>query len=328
MNAVVRTDALTKDFSVGFWRRRPRRALDGLSFEITRGEVFGLLGPNGAGKTTTLKLLMRLLWPTAGRMEIFGKPVGDPAARARIGFLPEQPIFYDHLSATELVGYFAGLSGVPARDTSARVEAVLDRVRIAAADRRRPLRQFSKGMLQRVGLAQALVHDPEFVILDEPMSGLDPLGRREIRELILALRDEGRTVLFSSHILTDAEALCSRVAILAGGRLVACGALADLTNTGADGWEIIAADVPPAAADAWRAELRRVTEIAPGRYRLEVASTMRPEPVIATLTEQGASLISVNPLRTTLEDVFVASVARTQPQPPPPPPLPPPRMAS
>jgi ABC-2 type transport system ATP-binding protein len=229
MTDIVRTERLTKDFLTGFWRPRPKRALSELSFSVPQGEVFGLLGPNGAGKTTTLKLLMDLLRPTSGSAELFGKSVRDPEARRRVGFVPEQPYFYDHLSATELVQYFAGLSGLKGADRAAKANAALDRTGITGDDRRRPLRQFSKGMMQRVGLAQAIVHDPALIVLDEPMSGLDPIGRRDVREMILALRNEGRTILFSSHILSDAEQLCSRVGILARGRLAQIGPLAELT---------------------------------------------------------------------------------------------------
>lgn len=229
MTDVVRTERLTKDFLTGFWRPRPKRALDELTFAVPQGEVFGLLGPNGAGKTTTLKLLMDLLRPTSGRAELCGRSVRDPESRRRVGFVPEQPYFYDHLSANELVQYFAGLSGLTGADRTSKSNAALDRTGITGDDRRRPLRQFSKGMMQRVGLAQAIVHEPELIVLDEPMSGLDPIGRRDVREMILALRDEGRTILFSSHILSDAEQLCSRVGILARGRLVQIGPLNDLT---------------------------------------------------------------------------------------------------
>lgn len=228
MRRAVVTDALTKDFAVG-WRRNQRCALDHLSLEIPFGGVFGLLGPNGAGKSTTLKLLLNLLWPTSGRAEVLGHAPGALAARQRLGFLPENPTFYDHLTAEELLTYFAGLFGHRRDAARRRAASVLDLVGIDA-DRRRPLRQFSKGMLQRVGLAQALVNDAELLIFDEPMSGLDPLGRRDVRQLILRLRDEGRTVIFSSHILSDAEALCSRVAILARGELIASGPIDEVTR--------------------------------------------------------------------------------------------------
>jgi ABC-2 type transport system ATP-binding protein len=311
MTAVVRTEGLTKEFSSGFWRPRPHRALEALSFDVPTGGVFGLLGPNGAGKSTTLKVLTGLLRPTAGRAEVLGRPPGDTGARQRLGFLPEHPAFYDHLTAEELLTYFAGLFGYTGEDRRRRTGRLLDLVGLGA-DRRRPLRQYSKGMVQRVGLAQALINDPELVILDEPMSGLDPLGRREVREIILGLRDEGRTVLFSSHILSDAELLCSRIGILSKGRLVALGGLKDLTAAGAGpggrGCEVVVADLPAAVADALGGRVRRVTRIADGRYTIELAPDAAPEPFIAELARAGASLVSVTPLRMTLEDVFVERV--------------------
>jgi ABC-2 type transport system ATP-binding protein len=309
--AVVRTDRLTKEFPVGFWRAKPHRALDAVSFEIPPGLVFGLLGHNGAGKTTTLKLLIDLLRPTSGAAEVFGRPPGDVEARRRLGFLPEHPAFYDYLTGEELVGYAASLFGYRGAARRKRVNDVLDRVGIGA-DRRRLLRQYSKGMIQRVGLAQAIVNDPELIILDEPMSGLDPIGRREVRELILELRDRGRTVLFSSHILSDAEMLCSRVGILSRGRLVKAGSLAELTagrDGAAQGWEVVMAGVPPAVAESMAVRVRRSTPIADGRFTFELSGQTRPEPIIAELAAAGASLVSVAPLRTTLEDVFVAATS-------------------
>src|SRR5215475_4630359 len=240
MPPAIRIDNLTKDYAIGFWRKRPYRALDRLSLEIEPGEVFGFLGPNGAGKTTTLKLLMQLVYPTSGRAELLGKPIGDPSAKRRIGFLPENPYFYDYLTAEELLRYFASLFGFSGADRRARAARLLDEVGIGK-ERRLQLRKFSKGMLQRVGIAQALINDPELVILDEPMSGLDPLGRRDVRSLILRLRDRGCTVFFSSHVLSDAEALCNRVAILAKGRLVATGRLTEMLALRARGWELVIA---------------------------------------------------------------------------------------
>jgi len=307
MPPAIQVEELTKDYAVGFWRKRPYRALDRLSLQVEPGEVFGFLGPNGAGKTTTLKLLMQLIFPSAGRAEILGKPVGDVAVRKRIGFLPENPYFYDYLTAEELLTYFAQLFGFGPAEQKARVSSLLDRVGIGA-ERRLQLRKFSKGMVQRVGVAQALINDPEVIFLDEPMSGLDPLGRRDIRTLILELRDQGRTVFFSSHILSDAEALCSRVAVVAGGRLAAAGLLSDILAFDVRGWEIVVDGLKPDVHAQVSAIARRSTEIAPGRYALEVPVANPPEKLLAELTATGARLVSINPVRDTLEDFFVRRV--------------------
>jgi ABC-2 type transport system ATP-binding protein len=301
------TYELTKDYAVGFWRKRPYRALDRLTLEVEPGEVFGFLGPNGAGKTTTLKLLMQLVYPTSGRAELLDRPAGDLSARRRIGYLPENPFFYDHLTAEELLTYFAALFGLEAAERRARVSRLLDEVGIGA-ERRLQLRKFSKGMLQRVGIAQALLNDPELVILDEPMSGLDPLGRRDVRALILQLRDRGRTVFFSSHVLSDAEALCSRVAILAKGRLVTAGRLTDMLAFQVRGWEVVASGVSDQLARELERGARKVVKISEGRFSLEWPLDPPPDRAIAALAAGGATLISMNPLRETLEDVFIEQV--------------------
>jgi ABC-2 type transport system ATP-binding protein len=308
MPSAIRIEELTKDYAVGFWRTRPYRALDRLSVEIESGEVFGFLGPNGAGKTTTLKLLMQLIFPTSGRAEILGRPVGDLDVRRRIGYLPENPSFYDYLTAEELLNYFGQLFGYPAADRRKRVSTLLDRVGIGA-ERRLQLRKYSKGMIQRVGIAQALLNDPEVVFLDEPMSGLDPLGRRDVRALILDLRDQGRTVFFSSHILSDAETLCRRVAVVAGGRLVASGRLSDILAFEVRGWELVVSDLTPEVLARLGSVVRRATEISPGRYALELSVEQSPERILTDLTAAGARLVSLNPLRSTLEDFFVKQVA-------------------
>jgi ABC-2 type transport system ATP-binding protein len=303
----IRTESLTKYYSVGFWRPRPYRALDALTLRVAAGEVFGFLGPNGAGKTTTLKLLMQLIYPTSGHAEILGRPVGDLAVKRRIGYLPENPYFYDYLTAEELLEYFAALFGYAPAERRKRAAALLDEVGIGA-ERRLQLRKFSKGMLQRVGIAQALVNDPEVVFFDEPMSGLDPLGRREIRELILKLRDRGCTVFFSSHVLSDAETLCSQVAIVAGGRLVASGNLSDLLAARLRGWELVVSGVTRDAIDRV-APGARVTALSVDRYTLELPVAPPPEDMLTRLVAAGASLVSLNPVRDTLEDLFVAQVA-------------------
>src|SRR5450432_934186 len=232
----IEIENLTKEYPYGFLNLKKRLSLEGLTLQVETGEVFGLLGPNGAGKSTTIKCLMRLIFPTKGTARILGKSIEDVAMHGDIGYLPEQPYFYDYLTAAELLDYFARFHDFSTNDRRERVARTLKKVGLADSARVQ-LRKFSKGMLQRVGLAQALVNDPELVVLDEPMSGLDPLGRRDVREIILQLRDEGRTVLFSSHILSDAEAVCSRVGILSRGRMVACGAVTELTTTAGRGWE-------------------------------------------------------------------------------------------
>jgi ABC-2 type transport system ATP-binding protein len=308
MPAAIRVEELTKDYAIGFWRKRPYRALDRLSLTIDPGEIFGFLGPNGAGKTTTLKLLMQLVYPTSGRAEILGHPVGHVATRQRIGYLPEHPYFYDYLTAEELLSYFAQLFGYPAADRAKRVRALLDRVGIGA-ERRLQLRKFSKGMVQRVGIAQALINDPEVIFLDEPMSGLDPLGRRDVRSLILELREQGRTVFFSSHILADAQALCSRVAVVAGGRLAASGRVSEILAFEVRGWELVMSGLGPEVIARLTPASRKIVEISPGRYSIELALDHPPERVLSELTATGASLVSLNPVHDTLEDFFVKRVA-------------------
>jgi ABC-2 type transport system ATP-binding protein len=304
----IRTESLTKDFAIGFWRPRPYRALDRLNLEVAKGETFGFLGPNGAGKTTTLKLLMQLIYPTSGRAEILERPVGDVDVKRRIGYLPESPYFYDYLTAEELLDYFARLFGYDSAERRRRVSALLDQVGIAG-ERRLPLRKFSKGMIQRVGIAQALINDPEVVFLDEPMSGLDPLGRREVRNLILSLRDRGCTIFFSSHVLSDAEALCNRVAVLAHGRLVANGLISDFQAFDIRGWELIVSGLTPESLERHRARVHRITVLGEHRYSLELPLDPAPELLLGDLVGGGAQLVSLNPIRDTLEDFFVKTVA-------------------
>ena len=307
MPAAIETEGLTKDYLVGFWRPRPYRALDGLTLQVEPGEVFGFLGPNGAGKSTTLKLLMQLIYPTSGSAQILGRPVGDLEVRRRIGFLAENPYYYDYLTAEEVLAYFARLFGYSGADVRTRVARVLDEVGMAG-QRRMRLRQLSKGLLQRVGLAQALINDPEVIFLDEPMSGLDPLGRRQVRDLILKLRERGCTVFFSSHILSDAETLCSRVGIMAQGRMVASGRVSDLVAFELKGWELVVADLSDDAARALAGRARAVTAIAHGRFTLDLPPDAEPERLIGELRAGGATLVSLNPVRETLEDYFVQQV--------------------
>jgi ABC-2 type transport system ATP-binding protein len=307
----IQTEGLTKQYSVGFWRSKPYVALDGLNLQVERGEVFGFLGPNGAGKTTTLKLLMQLIFPSAGSARILDLPVGHPDVRRRIGYLPENPSFYDNVTAEELLEYFASLFGYRGAERTARVARLLDEVGLGA-ERRLQLRKYSKGMIQRVGLAQALLNDPEVVFLDEPMSGLDPLGRRDVRDLILRLRDRGATVFFSSHILGDAESICSRVGIVVAGRLVAAGKLADMVPFRIRGWDLIVSSLSDAGARAL-VELGGTTKaISADRYHVVLPSSVSPDAAIARAAAAGGHLVSLNPIRDTLEDFFVEQVRQSK----------------
>ncbi|HTM40795.1 MAG TPA: ABC transporter ATP-binding protein [Terriglobales bacterium] len=300
----IETFGLEKTYTVGFWRKRPRCALRPLSLAVEEGEVFGYLGPNGAGKTTTLKLLMGLVYPTAGSAKILGLPVNDPKVKAQIGFLPEQPYFYDYLTARELLEYYAQLSGVEAPERSRRVDTVLDRVGLNDV-RGVQLRKFSKGMLQRVGIAQAILHDPKLVFLDEPMSGLDPIGRREVRDLMESLKHEGKTIFFSTHILSDAEALCDRVAILHKGELRSIGVIADLTSSVRGKVEVMwQGSVVPPGIRALNAECHQTGEMA----RAIVAEDQL-DSAIDALRRANLKLISVTPVRATLEDYFVEKLS-------------------
>jgi ABC-2 type transport system ATP-binding protein len=298
--AAIEILGLEKTYRVGFFRQRPKLALHPLHLTIAEGEVFGFLGPNGAGKTTTLKLLMGLVFPTGGTARILGLELDDPRMHAQIGFLPEQPYFYDYLTAQELLEYYAQLSGVPAKERSQRVQQMLGRVGLQDSAKVQ-LRKFSKGMLQRVGLAQAILHDPKVVFLDEPMSGLDPMGRREVRDMIQQLRDEGRTVFFSTHILSDAEALCDRVAVIHQGELRGVGAVADLTSEVQGKVEIIFyANSAPAALAGLGAETR-----ISGNVVNAVVPEEKQEAALDLLRRERIQLISLNPVRSSLEEYYV-----------------------
>ncbi len=307
----VETEALTKDFPIGFWRRRAKRALDGLSLQIQEGQVFGLLGPNGAGKSTTLKLLLRLIFPTSGRARLYGLPLGDLRAHARVGFLPENPYFYDHLTSEEFLNFAGSLFGVPAGERQARASRLLARVGLEAS-RDVPLRKFSKGMVQRLGIAQSLINNPDLVILDEPMSGLDPLGRREVRDLILELREEGKTILFSTHILSDAETLCDRVAILNQGRLLGCGELREILSVGVAATEMVIEAPSAALLEALRHDAH--SHVRTGeRVRISVREEAEVPAVIRKVLDAGARIVSINPVKMSLEDYFLARLSSVNP---------------
>ena len=291
---------LEKTYSVGFWRKKPKYALRPLHLTIQEGEIFGFLGPNGAGKTTTLKLLMGLIFPTAGSARILGMAVDDPRMKAQIGFLPEQPYFYDYLTARELLEYYGQLSGMDPKQRSRKVNEVLQRVGLPDVGGVQ-LRKFSKGMLQRVGIAQAILHDPKVVFLDEPMSGLDPMGRREVRDLMAQLKHEGKTVFFSTHILSDAEALCDRVGIIHQGELRGVGAVADLTSSVHGKVEVVwQGTTVPASLRALGAECQ-VT----GDTVRALLSEANQDTALEALRRERLRLISVTPVRTSLEDYFI-----------------------
>jgi len=307
--AAIEIEHLTKDFYAGFLRKRPIRALDGLSLRVEAGEIFGFLGPNGAGKTTTLKLLMNLIRPTAGSARILGQPVDSVSMRRNIGYLPENPYFYDHLTPEELLTYIGTLFGIRQPVLRKKILELLETVGLAEA-RKLQLRKFSKGMVQRVGIAQALINDPEVVFLDEPMSGLDPLGRREVRLVISSLRTRGATVFFSSHILPDVEALCDRVAIMNRGKLLELGALLDILKVKIQGHEIILAHVQPAVLEALRPMCEEITLMS-DRVHIRAATSRQAGAIVSQAVSGGAELVSVNPIRASLEEYFFQEVQKS-----------------
>ncbi|HBB94378.1 MAG TPA: ABC transporter [Blastocatellia bacterium] len=301
---IIEINNLTKDYEVGFWRKRKVRALDGLSLTVEPHQIFGFLGANGAGKTTTLKLLMRLIFPTNGSARILDRDISDVSMHARIGYLPESPYFYDYLTAREFLNYCGELFGLNRNVRQARSEELLTRVNLDRKSWDRQLRKFSKGMLQRVGLAQALVNDPEIVFLDEPMSGLDPVGRREVRDLIAALRGEGKTVFMCSHILSDIEVLCDSVAILKGGSVARSGSLEELRAAETNAIEVIATCHAPALLKLWLKDLATVSTT-PAGLRIEIGDEKDVDVILAQLRAVNGKLISVNPVKQSLEELFL-----------------------
>lgn len=302
MSYIVEIENLTKDYEVGFWRKRKVRALEDLTLNVKGGQIFGFLGGNGAGKTTTIKILMSLLFPTSGSARILGTDIGDVSMHRRIGYCPENPYFYDYLTASELMNYFGELCGLDRAVRTRRASDLLASVGLDERDWNKQLRKFSKGMLQRVGLAQSLVNDPEVVFLDEPMSGLDPIGRREVRMLIARLRDEGKTVFMSTHILSDVEALCDEVAILRRGRLAATGNLDDLLSTQAEE-QVYEVRLKGISADQVGGGYQ-VTSDANG-VTVQVASDDEIDRVLATARAAGGKMVSVQAVKLSLEELFV-----------------------
>ena len=300
MSAIEISD-LTKDYLKGFWKKRPHRALDHLSLKVEAGEVFGLLGPNGAGKTTTLKLLMVLTYPTAGTASLLGRPIEDVEVHRRVGYLPEAPYFYDYLSAREFLDYCGQLFGLDRSERRRRVEDLLERFGLQPAAGT-ALRHYSRGMLQRVGLAQALINDPELVFLDEPMLGLDPVGRYEVRRIILELREQGKTVCFSSHVLSDVEALCDRVGILNQGKLHGLGQLDEILSLEATAMEVLVGGAGDGLLDSVKGIVAGVRE-AGDKVTFQVELEKLHE-LLARVRDHQGKLLSAVPVRMSLEDYF------------------------
>ncbi len=305
---LLRADALEKTFRIGFWRKKVE-AVRGVSFAVHRGEIFGLVGPNGAGKTTTMKMLTGLIFPDKGRVEMFGEPVTRVDVRRKLGYLPENPYFYEHLTARELVSYYGHLHGLPTKVIDKRTDRLLEMVKLQDAQDR-PLRKFSKGMRQRAGIAQALINDPELIILDEPQSGLDPVGRKEVRDLILQLKHDGKTVYFSSHILPDVEAVCDRVAVMHRGQVQEIGALDELTSQRQIGVEVqvrgLSLDEARTVATSFSADMQGQLVVLSGPGDADV------DDLIGRLIAAGGSIHSVTSQQENLEDVFLRDTDTVQ----------------
>jgi ABC-2 type transport system ATP-binding protein len=295
----IETENLSKEYPFGFLNLKTKKSLENLTMRVETGEVFGFLGPNGAGKSTTIKLLMRLIFPTSGTARIQGKSIDDVRMHQNIGYLPEQPYFYDYLTATEVLDYFARFHDLSAGDRRERVAKMLQKVGLETA-KKIQLRKYSKGMLQRVGLAQAILHDPEVVVLDEPMSGLDPLGRREVRDIILELKHAGKTVLFSTHILTDAEMLCDRVGVIVGGKLRGVGTPGEMVGIQTQGMEILFELHGELQKAPLLARAARTGE----RYRVQIPES-ELYGAIDELKAAGARILSVSQVKPNLEEFFM-----------------------
>jgi len=296
---VVQVSGLRKVYRTGFWLNQKVVPLKRCSLSVFQGETFGLLGPNGAGKTTLLKTLLGIVRPTAGQGFLLSRPLGDRAVKQRIGYLPESPYFYDYLTGWEFLQFTAGLFQITASVQRRRIPQLLDLVGLAqSAARKKQLRQYSKGMLQRVGMAQALINDPELVFLDEPMSGLDPLGRYQMREIILSLKAQGKTVFFNSHVLSDVEVICDRVAILVQGELVCIGSLDELLGT-TDLYHVKGKGGNLDVLNQWVPDLQQQGECWSGQLCGD------PQDFLTQLRSMGAQLITLDLTRQTLEEFFV-----------------------
>jgi ABC-2 type transport system ATP-binding protein len=315
MNKIIEIENLSKDYEKGFFVKKKIRALDDLNLTVEGGQIFGFLGGNGAGKTTTIKILMSLIFPTTGRAKILGEDISNVKMRARIGYCPENPYFYDYLKASELMNYFGELFGFDFATRKRKTEELLTKVGLDEKDWNRQLRKFSKGMLQRVGLAQALINEPEIVFLDEPMSGLDPIGRRQVRELIAELREKGTTVFMSTHILSDIEALCDNVAILRKGKLAATGKLDDLLNDVGEK-SVFEINVKGVSADALKNLINEINgaEIfsKANGANIHVLEETDIDKILKITREKGGKLVSVQPVKQSLEELFVRETEKVE----------------
>lgn len=308
----VRTESLSKTYRSGLVNRETVHALKDVTLQVECGEIFGLLGPNGAGKTTLLKILLGIAWPTTGRAQLFGQPTTQPAARARVGYLPEKHRFPDFLTSEQMLHLYGRLSGVPTTEREARIPELLEQVDMAEW-RHTKLKKFSKGMMQRVGLAQALLNDPDLIFLDEPTDGVDPVGRREIRDILLWLHDQGKTIFLNSHLLSEVEKVCTRVAILHEGELVRHGTIDELTAVERV-YDVVATAIPAAVLADLEDMLHPAdqTETSnPDLFRYHVLADSRADlnAVLDRLRSEGVALEAVHPVRRSLEDYFIDVVS-------------------
>ena len=301
---VLEVNGLRKVFHIGFFRKRVE-AVRNSTFSVRRGEIFGLLGPNGAGKTTTIKSILRLIFPTEGEIRLFGRSTDDPEATKRVGYMPENPYVYQYLKPLEFLDLCGRLTGIPGSELRDRSEAMVDKVGLRhAVDR--PIGKFSKGMMQRVGLAQALLHDPELLVLDEPMSGLDPIGRKEVRDVLLEQRERGKTLLFTSHILSDVELLCDRVVIMRNGEITAEGQVHELLQSPRRKVEIRISGASPALRDSLSSR-GVVVEYGGGHLTLEAEGDKAVDEILRVSAAAGARLDALVPERQTLESFFLGT---------------------
>ncbi|MEM6836158.1 MAG: ABC transporter ATP-binding protein [Cyanobacteria bacterium P01_C01_bin.120] len=306
VQAAVQTYNLTKTYRTGFWLNQLVTPLNQCNLSVQPGETFGLLGPNGAGKTTLLKILLGIVRPTSGRAAVLGQPVGDRAVKHRIGYLPENAYFYDYLTGRELLQYTAGLFGLSAQQQRQRIPQLLDMVGLDPQTiRQKPLKKYSKGMLQRVGLAQAIINDPDIVFLDEPMSGLDPTGRFRVREVILTLKEKGKTIFFNSHVLSDVETICDRVAILDQGELLCVGTLGKLLGEATD-YQVVGRGGNLEVLKKWVSGL----QFQQGQWR--GALNGEPYDFLSSLRGMGGEIIDLHLARPSLEEFFLERIAENQ----------------